>query len=272
MMAFRNPAIAGQYLVRPALRSPNYVTGSQGWTINRDGTAELNNVNLRGSLSIGNPTGQHAILANPATGDPIDVYNASNQLVFSVDANGVMSSIDPVNNIDAQIQTAGLAFHLPRGTLAGGVGAAAVGTVGTTRQDQVGIFANGHGSGLSSSLTLVAGSDDGTTSPAHTLLTERGITVSPLVTPDQQSNNLVHVGTYNILTDPGGSSAFLHGASFTPTKGFLVGVNGIGANFFYQYAWFASPFTSTTAKAAFKDNLGNALANTTLGAFGLFFG
>jgi len=271
-MTFSNPIVAGQNLVIPGIQSPNYTAGVSGWRIARDGTVEFNSGVFRGSIQIGTSPGQHAILANPATGDPIDVYNASNQLDFSVDANGIMSSIDPTNNIDAQIQSAGLAFHVPRGTLAGGAGAGASGVVGTTRQDTVFVFANGHGTGKSSTLTLTAGSDDGTTSPATTELVERDKTVSPLVTLDLQTNNFVHVGAYNVTTDASGTGIITHNAGFTPKAGFLMGVNGIGANFPYQAAWFTSPFTSSTAKAAFKDNTGAALASTTLGVFGLFFG
>lgn len=42
-----NPVVAGTVLRRPAIQSPNYVTGSVGWTINADGSAEFNNVVIR---------------------------------------------------------------------------------------------------------------------------------------------------------------------------------------------------------------------------------
>lgn len=48
-MAFRNQPIAGTYLVRSAMQSPNFVSGSSGWSVNRDGSAEFNNVTIRGS-------------------------------------------------------------------------------------------------------------------------------------------------------------------------------------------------------------------------------
>lgn len=34
----------------PAVRSPNYVEGSNGWTINQDGSAEFNNLEIRGTF------------------------------------------------------------------------------------------------------------------------------------------------------------------------------------------------------------------------------
>lgn len=55
-MGFSNSVVGGITLVRPAIRSPNYVAASTGWTINADGTAEFNNVTVRGNLIVG-PTG-----------------------------------------------------------------------------------------------------------------------------------------------------------------------------------------------------------------------
>lgn len=50
---FQNPPVGNQgTLVRPAIKSPNYVTGSNGWSINRDGSAEFNNVIVRGLFQL----------------------------------------------------------------------------------------------------------------------------------------------------------------------------------------------------------------------------
>jgi len=49
-MPFRNPIIGGRsILIREAIKSPNYVPGVAGWTINRDGSAEFSNVTIRGA-------------------------------------------------------------------------------------------------------------------------------------------------------------------------------------------------------------------------------
>lgn len=40
-MGFRNEAVGGEILVRPAIQSPNFVDGSAGWSINQNGTAEF---------------------------------------------------------------------------------------------------------------------------------------------------------------------------------------------------------------------------------------
>lgn len=46
----QDPIVGGTVLRRPAIQSPNYQTGSAGWTINADGSAEFNNVTVRGTF------------------------------------------------------------------------------------------------------------------------------------------------------------------------------------------------------------------------------
>lgn len=51
---FSSPIVGGQSkLIRPAVQSPNFQTGSNGWTINKDGSAEFNNVAVRGQINAG---------------------------------------------------------------------------------------------------------------------------------------------------------------------------------------------------------------------------
>jgi hypothetical protein len=52
-LTFTNPIVGGTTLLRPAVRSPGYVQGVSGWTINQDGTAEFNDVTIRGGEIIG---------------------------------------------------------------------------------------------------------------------------------------------------------------------------------------------------------------------------
>lgn len=49
-MAFGNPILGGTVLVRPAIKSPNYVPGVSGWSINRDGSAEFDDLTIRGTF------------------------------------------------------------------------------------------------------------------------------------------------------------------------------------------------------------------------------
>lgn len=51
MGGFRNSILAGVTLIRSAIRSPNFVTGVSGWTINQDGSAEFNNLTIRGTFN-----------------------------------------------------------------------------------------------------------------------------------------------------------------------------------------------------------------------------
>lgn len=46
-----DPLVGGTILRRAAIASPNYVAGSAGWTINQDGSAEFNNLAVRGSFN-----------------------------------------------------------------------------------------------------------------------------------------------------------------------------------------------------------------------------
>lgn len=52
-MTFRNSVVGGTTLVRPAIRSPNFITGVSGWSIDRNGSAEFNNIVIRGGSVIG---------------------------------------------------------------------------------------------------------------------------------------------------------------------------------------------------------------------------
>ncbi|WP_030498668.1 hypothetical protein [Streptomyces sp. NRRL WC-3774] len=51
-MEFQDELAAGVVLVRPALQSPDYVTGVSGWAIKIDGSAEFNNVVIRGGTTV----------------------------------------------------------------------------------------------------------------------------------------------------------------------------------------------------------------------------
>lgn len=51
-MPFTNQILGGQNkLIRPNIQSPDYVPGVSGWTINKDGSAEFNNMTVRGTFN-----------------------------------------------------------------------------------------------------------------------------------------------------------------------------------------------------------------------------
>lgn len=55
-MEFNDPVVSGTVLTREAIRSPNYVANSSGWSVNVDGSAEFNDVTARGDVEIGPPS------------------------------------------------------------------------------------------------------------------------------------------------------------------------------------------------------------------------
>jgi hypothetical protein len=50
---FNNPVLGGgNTLIRTSIHSPDYVAGVSGWTINKDGSAEFNDVDIRGTFTV----------------------------------------------------------------------------------------------------------------------------------------------------------------------------------------------------------------------------
>ena len=70
-----NPVVGSTVLRRPAIQSPDYVTGAAGWSINASGSAEFNNVTIRGTLEgpdyIINSAGIYFYSGTPAAGNLI---------------------------------------------------------------------------------------------------------------------------------------------------------------------------------------------------------
>jgi hypothetical protein len=67
-MPFTDPIVADTTLVRDSIQSPDYVVGSTGWTINRDGTAEFNNIYIRGTIEASDVDGSHVIIKDDHSG------------------------------------------------------------------------------------------------------------------------------------------------------------------------------------------------------------
>lgn len=68
-MAFQNDVVGGITLVRPAIRSADYVPGVSGWSINRDGSAEFSNVTTRGPVVVMSPTTGEVLASIGANGN-----------------------------------------------------------------------------------------------------------------------------------------------------------------------------------------------------------
>lgn len=89
MSGFADPIVGGiGNLIRQYIRSPNYVANVSGWTINKDGSAEFNNLTVRGQIILTPiPTGQVIgnIWWNDGQSAPAAIFeeNVSNGLWFS---------------------------------------------------------------------------------------------------------------------------------------------------------------------------------------------
>jgi hypothetical protein len=74
-MGFENPVVGGTSLRIPAIQSPNYSAGSAGWIIKIDGSAEFNNLTIRGTFLgadfIMNSDGLFIYAGTPAAGNLI---------------------------------------------------------------------------------------------------------------------------------------------------------------------------------------------------------
>jgi len=69
-MPFSNSILGGAAaLTRPAIKSPNFVHNVSGWSINKDGSAEFNNLTARGTITA-------------TEFDGTDFYIASNGMFF----------------------------------------------------------------------------------------------------------------------------------------------------------------------------------------------
>jgi hypothetical protein len=111
-----NPVVGGTVLRRQAIRSPNFITGVSGWTINQDGSVEFNNGTFRGTVTAGTFVGTHW----EATADGIFFWNgvpgSGNPPIFFVVRPGVTT--DPFGNSLLVHANAGAVFGA--GTRGGG--------------------------------------------------------------------------------------------------------------------------------------------------------
>lgn len=100
---FSNPVVGGENgeLIRSSIRSPNYVPGVSGWTINRDGSAEFNNVTIRfeigaGSIVVGQPGEPQVIIRTTATGGRVEFpTNSVHEDGIAVIRSSILNEGDP---------------------------------------------------------------------------------------------------------------------------------------------------------------------------------
>lgn len=71
-MSFSNPIVGGVVLIRPAIQSPDFEAGVQGWSINRDGTAEFTGITIVSAATNGQVKVENG---------QVELYNTSGALV-----------------------------------------------------------------------------------------------------------------------------------------------------------------------------------------------
>lgn len=81
-MPYSNQVFAGKNLIIPAIQSPNYVADVSGWSINRDGTIEVNSGIFRGRLVVGAPPGAGATI-NSAVPAVLTTYYGNSGVTLS---------------------------------------------------------------------------------------------------------------------------------------------------------------------------------------------
>jgi hypothetical protein len=135
MTGFSDPILTGDgSLIRDSAHSPDYAPGTDGWTINQDGSAEFNNVNVRGTVTAGSMSagsiGDSTLVNCDYQGGTLE----NSSLTFDSDGGTLLVY---ATTTTTQTFTASGSFTVPAGitTLAvecwgGGGGAAGGGTAG----------------------------------------------------------------------------------------------------------------------------------------------
>ena len=118
-----DPVVGSTVLRRPAIQSPNFVTTVSGWTINADGSAEFNNLLIRGTFNgtdfVINSAGAFFYSGPPAAGNLIaSVTNGAGTDSFGNNYLGTTATYDNSSGIATALAAGFVAFY--SGSLAGG--------------------------------------------------------------------------------------------------------------------------------------------------------
>lgn len=106
-MGFRNAIVAGATLIREAIQSQNFAAGSAGWQINQDGSAEFNNVVIRGGTVVsglalyynGTPAAGNLIMSIAAAAGTDSFGNAYVKGLGLYGAQGQLTAKDAAGNV-----------------------------------------------------------------------------------------------------------------------------------------------------------------------------
>jgi hypothetical protein len=259
-MPFTNEVAGGQgTLVRNWLQSVNFVAGVSGWQITKAGNAEFNNGTFRGSITSGNPAGKHVVINNGVTGDAVDIYNASNQLVFSIDNNGVLHSINPATGAIAGVAAGQISLG---NTGQSGNAAAITFTFGSP--DILSLFSGHEPGGQDVSITMRGGT---TTTNGFIGVNQRNVNGALMQTDSlSASNNVFHM-FHGFATTVGATGNFPHGASFTPSGAIIQPFDGASVSNEYTFNVEGLSSSNVNFFAAHAD--GTAVNNEPVECFGI---
>ena len=309
-MPFNNPIAGGDFLVRPAIKSPNFVTGVSGWSINRDGTAEFSQLTARGGLIVtgGNEIdiidagGNTVIRISPTLG--VSIFDALGNLLIRMDSAG-FQVFDPTGLRRAILAQSGAFSQITLDTnhanrLAGAILAASTPTAGGSMQLTSPDVGKGfwninavapdaaHVATFIPLLQVVTGflTGAGILTPVNIDLCGDNAVPAQVVARDYltgtgngNGNNptvgesiVHHQGTFDVTTAGDAKVTITHGAGFTPTG--VIVINNRLDNFPPGVNWWSAitgTYTATTFRAQFRDNLGAAVVSSrVVGSFVAF--
>lgn len=113
-MAFNNPVVGGQggELIRESIKSPDFQAGVQGWIIRRDGSAEFNDITIRGgaivggSITIGPEDGPQVVIDSDEFQGFIDFPTNSPYELTPAYIQSLNPDSDPAFSLDFNIHSA----------------------------------------------------------------------------------------------------------------------------------------------------------------------
>lgn len=188
-MQFIDELAAGVVLIRPALQSPEYEAGASGWAVKVDGSAEFNDVTIRGGTVVsgtalyydGTPAAGNLFLSIAAAAGTDEYGNAygpgltvgppgARQVQLVQNATGGYISMrqgDPDEGVSGFVASQGLSSGATRRLLT---------QVGSPRLTGGGAMA----------VQVISGSLDGTVPPQMALVTDDGVTTDTVLRADRR--------------------------------------------------------------------------------------
>lgn len=117
-MPWASPLVGGTTLIRTAIQSPGYVFGVSGWSINKDGSAEFNNVTARGSITASSVSaGSGTVLLNAGG---LHIQGSGQQFDINIGAGFLARALPDVGSY-AQMQGSTVFLSAPNPTPVNGV-------------------------------------------------------------------------------------------------------------------------------------------------------